>query len=183
MTVRAVRHDPASHAGAPTWSLVAPDLPGTAVAEAWASRPAAGALVSFRGVVRDHAPGHTAVAAIDYEAYDVVALERLSQIADLARATWLDVAAIALWHRTGLVGLGEPSVQVTVSAGHRAAAFDAARFCIDVLKASVPVWKREHAAEGVHWSTTGVDATSVAAAAAAWLAAHDATTTRCGGCS
>jgi molybdopterin synthase catalytic subunit len=52
--------------------------------------------------------------------------------------------------------LQEPSVAVVVSSPHRAAAFDAARYCIDTLKVSVPIWKREHWAQGADWAEQAV---------------------------
>lgn len=154
------------------WCLVAPQLPDAGRAVDWAVRPATGAVVTFHGVVRDHAPGHTDVRAVAYEAYDAVALDRLSQVAAAAHASWPGLGGIALWHRTGLVDLGAASVNVTVSAGHRHTAFDAARFCIDVLKASAPVWKLEHTAGGPDWSRSGTTAVSVAEAARSWWAAR-----------
>ncbi len=63
-----------------------------------------------------------------------------------------DLERIALLHRTGELGLSEASVAVVVSSPHRAEAFEAARFCIDTLKESVPIWKQEHWAGGSDWA-------------------------------
>ena len=71
---------------------------------------------------------------------------------------------MVLIHRTGSVALGETSVIVVVSAPHRAEAFDAARYAIDALKFSAPIWKREVWNDGADWSTaahTVVDPASV----------------------
>ena len=65
---------------------------------------------------------------------------------------------VALHHRTGTLVPGEPSVVVAVSTPHRAEAFEAARWCIDRLKASVPIWKRETWEGGEGW---GLDATEI----------------------
>ena len=65
---------------------------------------------------------------------------------------------MALQHRTGALVPGEPSVVVVVSTPHRAEAFEAARWCIDRLKASIPIWKRETWAEGEDW---GLDAREI----------------------
>ena len=54
-------------------------------------------------------------------------------------------------HRTGTVPVGQPSVIIAVASPHREAAFGAARFLIDELKQSVPIWKKEHYADGEHW--------------------------------
>jgi molybdopterin synthase catalytic subunit len=66
---------------------------------------------------------------------------------------------MVLWHRTGTLAVTECSVVVAVSAGHRGDAFDGARFCIDTLKRTVPIWKRERWDGGDDW---GVDAQDVA---------------------
>ena len=58
-------------------------------------------------------------------------------------------------HRTGAVGVGEPSVVIAVASPHRAAAFDAARALIDRLKEQLPVWKKEIYADGHHWAGEG----------------------------
>ena len=55
-------------------------------------------------------------------------------------------------HRTGALALSEASVAVVVSSPHRDVAFEAARFCIDTLKETVPIWKQEHWAEGSDWA-------------------------------
>ena len=62
---------------------------------------------------------------------------------------------MAIIHRVGEVAIGEASVVVAVSSPHRPEAFDAARFAIEALKASVPIWKRETWAGGEDWSVEG----------------------------
>lgn len=119
----------------------------------WAVRPDCGAVVVFSGTVRDHADGRDSVTHIDYEAYDEQAVVRLRRIADEARQRWHHLGRIALVHRTGVLTLGESSVVVVVSAPHRPEAFEAARFCIDTLKKSVPIWKREEWSDGSGWGT------------------------------
>ena len=112
---------------------------------------AAGAVVTFLGVVRDHAEGRAGVTGLTYEAYDEEALRIMRAIASAARTRWPEVARVALLHRTGELDLSDASVAVVVSSPHRADAFEAARFCIDTLKETVPIWKQEHWAGG----TTG----------------------------
>jgi molybdopterin synthase catalytic subunit len=137
--------------GADWIELLATPLP-TDRAVAWATTPAAGAVVSFLGVVRDHAEGRTGVVGLDYEAYEEEAVPVLGRIAAEARRRWPGVERLALLHRTGSLALSEPSVAVVVSSPHRADAFEAARWCIDTLKESAPIWKREHWSDGSDWS-------------------------------
>lgn len=119
---------------------------------AWATTPAAGAVVSFLGVVRECSDGRSGVVGLGYEAYEAEAVRVLTEIAAEARRRWPDVARIALLHRTGELALSEPSVAVVVSSPHRVEAFEAARYCIDTLKESAPIWKREHWSEGSDWA-------------------------------
>ena len=134
-----------------TWlGLSAGPLP-VAEALSWATRPDCGGLVLFSGTARDHAEGRPGVERLEYEAYDAQVVPRLGAVADEARARWPAVGRIALLHRTGVLEVGESAVVVVVSAPHRAEAFEAARFCIDTLKRSVPIWKRETWADGESW--------------------------------
>jgi molybdopterin synthase catalytic subunit len=147
-----------------TWlGLSEAPLPVGEVAS-WAVRPDCGGLVLFSGSARDHAEGRPGVHLLDYEAYEEQVVPRLAAVADEARSRWPDVGRIALLHRTGPVAIGDSAVVVAVSAPHRGAAFDAARFCIDTLKATVPIWKREAWAGGESW---GLEAQHVVDAGAA----------------
>jgi len=127
----------------------------------WATTPRSGAVVTFLGVVRDHADGRDGVTGLSYEAYEEAAEERLTAVAAGARTRFPEVERIALVHRLGDLDLSEASVLVVVSAPHRGAAFDAARFCIDTLKETVPIWKREHWSGGSEWSDASRPVTSV----------------------
>ena len=118
----------------------------------WVTTERAGAVVTFLGVVRDHAEGREGVRAMTYEAYEEPARRVMEEIATEARRRWPDVERIALLHRVGQIALSEPSVAVAVSSPHREAAFVAARFCIDTLKESAPVWKQEHWSGGSDWA-------------------------------
>jgi molybdopterin synthase catalytic subunit len=102
-----------------------------------------GAVVSFLGTTRATSPGDPRpVAALEYEAYETMAVAEMETIAREAQDRFGPLG-IALVHRTGRVALGEPSVVVVVAAPHRGAAFDACRYAIDALKSRVAVWKRE----------------------------------------
>jgi molybdopterin synthase catalytic subunit len=140
--------------------ITAEPLP-TGAALAWTVGPGCGAQVLFSGTVRDHAEGRTGVSHLEYEAYVDQVEARLGRIAAEARARWPVLGRIVLLHRTGVVGLCECSVVVAVSSPHRPEAFDAARWCIDTLKATVPIWKRETWEGGVDWGTGGHDVAEV----------------------
>jgi molybdopterin synthase catalytic subunit len=117
----------------------------------WATTPNCGAVVSFLGVVRDHAEGRDDVVALTYEAYEAPALRRLAEIAAGLRAEWPALDRIAVVHRLGRLTLSETAVAVVVSSPHRPDAFAAALACIDRVKESVPIWKKEHWATGADW--------------------------------
>lgn len=136
---------------ADTWvGLTDGPLPVDAAAR-WAVRPDCGAVVLFSGTARDHAEGRPGVSMLEYEAYTEHVEPRLAAIADEARRRWPDLGRIALLHRTGPVEVGESAVVVAVSSPHRDAAFEAARFGIDTLKSTVPIWKRERWDGGESW--------------------------------
>ena len=119
---------------------------------AWARRPDCGGVVLFSGDVRDSSPGRTGVSSLTYEAYEEEVEPRLAAIAADARQRWPDLGRLVLLHRTGTLAVGESSVVVVASAPHRAEAFEAARFCIDTLKHTVPIWKLETWDGGEDWS-------------------------------
>jgi molybdopterin synthase catalytic subunit len=131
-------------------------LPVTAAAD-WVVRPDCGAVVLFSGTARDHAPGRPEVELLEYEAYDEQVEPRLQAIVDEIRARWSTVGRIAMIHRTGVVPVTESAVVVAVSAPHRDEAFAAARFGIDAVKASVPIWKHETWAGGEAWGNDTQD--------------------------
>ena len=109
----------------------------------------AGAICTFTGVVRDSSRGRT-VTHLEYEAFAEMATAQMRRIADEIGEKWPE-ARVAMIHRTGRMEIGEPSVVVSVSAPHRAEAIDACRWGIDRVKESVPIWKKEHAADGTFW--------------------------------
>jgi len=99
---------------------------------------AAGAVVLFLGSVRAD-PG---VGALDYEAYDAMAVKKLTELRDAAAGKF-HLTAMSIVHRRGRVPLGEDSVAVAASSPHRAEAFAAAAWVMDEVKRIVPIWKRE----------------------------------------
>lgn len=147
---------------ATTWlELTDAALPVGEVYE-WCVRPNCGAVVLFGGVVRDHAMGRDNVTVLEYEAYAEMVEPKLAEIDEEIRRRWPDVERVAMLHRVGRLAVGESSVVVAASAPHRPAAFEAARFAIDALKESVPIWKREIWADGDDWGTGASELTSAA---------------------
>jgi molybdopterin converting factor, subunit 1, non-archaeal len=109
----------------------------------------AGAICTFTGVVRDSSRGRS-VTHLEYEAYAEMATAQMRRIADEIAERWPE-ARVAMAHRTGRLEIGEPSVVVSVSSPHRAEAIAACKWGIDRLKETVPIWKKEHAADGTYW--------------------------------
>jgi len=139
------------------WIAVSGQVLPTERAMTWASEPATGAIVCFCGTVRDHSPGREAVTSLDYEVHPDHAVPRLAEVAGSARRQWPAIGRLALLHRSGLLTVGEVSVVVVVATPHRAEAFDAAEYCIDTLKRTVPIWKRETWSGGTEWSECAHD--------------------------
>lgn len=108
-----------------------------------------GAICCFTGYVRDYARGQ-AVTGLDYEAYEEMAEREMRDIG--ARTLEQSGArAIALYHRVGALAVGDVAVVVAVASTHRDEAFAACRQAIDAVKATVPIWKREHGVDGATW--------------------------------
>ena len=108
-----------------------------------------GALVSFEGVVRNNTKGR-ATQFLDYECYEPMAIRVMADIGrEIARAQ--AIGSIAMIHRLGRMEIGETSVAVVVTAPHRRPAFEAALEGINRLKRLVPIWKKEHFADGEVW--------------------------------
>jgi MoaE-MoaD fusion protein len=118
-------------------------------AESAVAHARAGAICTFTGVVRDTSRGRT-VTHLEYEAFAEMATAEMRKIAAEIAERWPE-ARVAMAHRTGRLEIGEASVVVSVSAPHRAEAIAACKWGIDRLKESVPIWKKEHAADGTYW--------------------------------
>lgn len=111
--------------------------------------PAAGAVATFVGQVRDHDPSVSGrVVALDYTAHP----DAEGVLADVAArvATAPGVLALAVSHRTGVLAVGEAAIVAAVATAHRALAFDVCAELVEVVKAELPVWKREVLADGSH---------------------------------
>jgi len=106
-----------------------------------------GAIVLMSGMVRNQTDGKPVV-ALEYQAYEPMAIEVFKQIAAQIRQTWTDVTRVVIHHRTGKLAIGEISVLVAVGCPHRTEAFEACKFAIDTLKHNAPIWKKEHWSDG-----------------------------------
>lgn len=118
----------------------------TSVLERALANDGAGAQVVFEGRVRNANQGRI-VTRLDYEAHAGMALKEGQRILDAAREQFAILHALAV-HRVGSLAIGECAVWVGVSATHRDAAFLACRYIIDELKSGLPIWKKEHYADG-----------------------------------
>ena len=116
----------------------------------------AGAVVLFLGTVRELTNGRRTL-ALDYDAYPQMAEVQMQQLLTEAGEKW-PVTNAAIVHRLGHLELGDISVALAVSCGHRREAFDAGQFLIDELKVRVPIWKQENWDDGTtEWVHPGVD--------------------------
>jgi molybdopterin synthase catalytic subunit len=106
----------------------------------------AGAVILFLGTVREFTQEKQTL-FLEYEAQEEMALAKMRELARQARERW-PLLKVAIVHRVGRLELGDASVAVAVSSPHRADAFEAGRFLIDTLKEVVPIWKKEHWADG-----------------------------------
>lgn len=132
-----------------------------AVLVAEVARHGNGATVLFVGTVRDVNDGRP-VDALEYTAYRSMANRELQAIAAEA-AEQFGTPDVVVEHRLGTLALGEASVAIAVAHAHRGAAYDASRYIIEQLKRRVPIWKREHYADGTReW--VGAAGTDISAA-------------------
>lgn len=106
----------------------------------------AGGYVAFEGRVRSRNAGRE-VRSLEYETYLELAEKEGARVLAEAGAKYAILSAACV-HRVGHLQLGDLAVWVGVTAEHRGAAFDACRFIIDEMKARVPIWKKEHYADG-----------------------------------
>ena len=114
---------------------------------AQADAAANGAVVLMSGMVRNQTGGKP-VDALDYQAYEPMALQVFRQISQQIRSTWPGVTHLVIHHRTGRLTVGEISVLVAVGCPHRGEAFAACQYAIDTLKRDAPIWKKECFSDG-----------------------------------
>ena len=106
-----------------------------------------GAIVLMSGMVREQTQGQPVV-ALEYQAYEPMALRVFQSIGDKIYHTWPMVTRVVIHHRIGKLSVGEMSVLIAVGCPHRAEAFSACQLAIDTLKHEAPIWKKEHWSNG-----------------------------------
>lgn len=122
---------------------------------ALADAPENGAIVMMSGMVRNQTDGK-AVVALEYQAYEPMAIVIFQQIAASIRQTWPLVNRVVIHHRVGKLVIGDISVLVAIGCPHRGEAFAACQYAIDTLKHNVPIWKKEHWTDGSsQWVSIG----------------------------
>jgi MoaE-MoaD fusion protein len=109
----------------------------------------AGAVATFSGTTRAHSRGREVV-QLEYEAYEGMAEQEMERIAGELKERYA-LVDVAIHHRVGVVGIGETSVVIAVSAAHRGDALSACQDAIDTLKQTVPLWKKEIYVGGEVW--------------------------------
>ena len=119
------------------------------------SSHAAGAIASFLGTVRAESQDSKTLVALDYEAYEEMALVHMTDIRAKA-VSEMGILEAAIVHRLGRIPLGEASVAIIVASAHRAQAFATCRWIIERIKADVPIWKKDVWSDG---TTQWVDPT------------------------
>ncbi len=119
---------------------------------AFVGDPGAGAIATFIGTARNHNEGRTVI-SLEYEAYPEMAEKELRRLGQEAEERW-EICRMAIVHRIGPVQIGEASVMIAVSSGHRQDAFAACRFAIEEVKKRVPIWKKEIFEGGKVWIGT-----------------------------
>jgi molybdopterin synthase catalytic subunit len=117
--------------------------------EALVLTEADGAVCTFLGVARKFSRGREVV-HLEYEAYPEMAEKKMAEIGEELREKF-GVERVAMLHRVGVLEIGEASVGIAVASPHRKEAFEACRYAIDTLKATVPIWKKEVWADGQQW--------------------------------
>jgi molybdopterin synthase catalytic subunit len=113
------------------------------------ANPAAGAVNVFLGVVRDNNLGRR-VGHLVYEAYPGMAEKVMHELGAEA-AERFGLTGVAILHRTGRLEIGETSLLIAISCGHRAASFDGGHWLVNEVKKRVPVWKKEVWEDGEEW--------------------------------
>jgi molybdopterin synthase catalytic subunit len=108
-----------------------------------------GAVVSFSGICRGSENGEP-IAALTLEHYPGMAEAEIKRHTDQAMSRW-PLTGLTVVHRVGRIAPGENIVLVLAASAHRQAAFEAAEFLMDYLKANAPFWKREERAKGTSW--------------------------------
>lgn len=112
-------------------------------------RPEDGAVVTFDGIIRNNSRGKQ-TRSVEYQAYEPMALKHIRKIGERIKLMW-EIDSVAIIHRLGRLEIGDSSVLIVVTATHRRPAFEACQYAIDLLKKTVPIWKKECYEDGEVW--------------------------------
>ncbi len=115
----------------------------------YCSDPGAGGTVQFVGTVRNNTRGK-GVLRLEFEAYGPMAINEMQKIAEAICERW-SALKVSIYHRKGVLDIGDIAVIITVATPHRQAAFEACQYAIDTLKETVPIWKKEIFEDGEVW--------------------------------
>lgn len=113
------------------------------------THPSCGGINFFVGTVRD-STHNKKVKALDFEAYEPMAISEMQKIATQMMDMW-PIVKVSMHHRIGKLEIGEIAVVIAVSSAHRKATFEACQYAIDTLKKTVPIWKKEIFEDGEVW--------------------------------
>ncbi len=108
-----------------------------------------GGTTLFVGTVRNQTKGKSVV-RLEFEAYKPMAISEMQKIAEQAKEKW-KADKVVIHHRVGVLKIKDIAVIIAVSTPHRKASFEACQFCIDTLKETVPIWKKEIFEDGEVW--------------------------------
>lgn len=108
-----------------------------------------GAVNAFIGTVRNSTQNKEVI-GLEFESYESMAVKEIDKIIVQAKALW-PINEMAIYHRVGLLAIGDVPVVIAVSTPHRKQGFEACQFAIDTLKETVPIWKKEIFADGEEW--------------------------------
>ena len=111
---------------------------------------AAGAVVTFDGVVREQTKGRR-VKTLQYEAYEGMAVKEMRKVGEEIHEKFPDVLNIGIIHRFGELNITESSIAIVITSPHRKIAFEACHYAIDRVKQTVPIWKKEIFEDGEAW--------------------------------
>jgi len=114
--------------------------------------PAVGGIATFVGVVRG-LTGDKKTLYLEYEAYPEMAEQTLAQVGGEVQERWPEIRQVIVVHRVGRLEIGDTAIVIALSASHRRPLFDALHYAIDRIKTIVPIWKKEHWADGAEWKS------------------------------
>lgn len=105
--------------------------------------PGAGAVSVFIGKVRDDRVNEQQIVALEYSAYEAMVVKEAEDIIKTVKAAFSDVRKVLIVHSAGIIKVGESSLFIMVTSGHRDHATRACRHTLEMVKERLPVWKKE----------------------------------------